>query len=170
MAEIIIGNNNFTNYGSRVLSTTSTISNTGQATENGVCDEAKIYWKTNATGVYIGTAYSTGANKFIARDYASLGNMASGVQTVTGLAIDCETDDFASLYGSGTINRGTELYGWVALSNIFAGGEITFTYDTKQGYSFTLTGETVAAGGGALVGGSALVGGQILVGNSPLIN
>jgi hypothetical protein len=172
MAAIVIGMDNFGNYGTHIILSDSLITNTGKATGAGICDTAKVNVRANATGVYVGTVYNTSTNKFKTRDYANIGNMSSGVQTVTGLSIDCEVDDFASLYASsGTLNL-HDLAGWKHdTSNVFTSGELTFTaVATWAGYSFTLTGETVAVGGGALVGGSALVGGQILCGNGPLIN
>jgi len=155
MPDIILGCNNFTTYGIRVLSTDTIIANTGQASGACVCDYAKIYFRSGTpSGVHIGTVYSTGVNKFTPRDYVNLGTISIGVQEFTGLSVDCEENDYAALYAlSGSINYAANtLTAWRADDkNIFTEGELTLEVFPDRGdFSFILSGETVAAGSKAL--------------------
>lgn len=147
------------------------------ANGTGILDTVKINVKYSVTTINKVGTFSGSGTDWASRDYAQLGTLNYGNHTITGLSIDVVTNDIIGHYLSdgsvGYYSSGkTGLCYIPGMADRFDGN--TYTYNTidqaGMGLDVYATGETVAAGGGALVGGSALVGGQILCGNSPLIN
>ena len=147
------------------------------ANGTGILDTVKIKITKSSTTINKVGTFSGSGTDWASRDYAQLGTLNAGSHTITGLSIDVVTNDIIGHYLSvgsvGFYSSGkTGLCYITGMADRFDGN--TYTYDVASqaglGLDVYATGETVAAGGGALVGGSALVGGQILCGNSPLIN
>lgn len=147
------------------------------ANGTGILDTVKIkIIKNNTTINKVGTFSGSGTD-WASRDYAQLGTLNAGNLTITGLSIDVVTNDIIGHYLSagsvGYYKSGkTGLCYITDMADRFDGSTYTYNVAAQAGLGLDVygTGETVSAGGGALVGGSALVGGQILCGNSPLIN
>jgi hypothetical protein len=147
------------------------------ANDTGVLDTVIISIRANTTTINKVGTFSGSGTDWASRDYAQLGTLNAGVRTITGLSIDVVANDILGHYlQSGSVyfyNSGkTGLCYITGMADRFDGNTYTYNVAAQSGLGLDIyaTGETVAAGGGALVGGSALVGGQILCGNGPLIN
>ena len=146
------------------------------ANDTGVLDTVIISIANKTTINKVGTFSGSGTD-WASRDYAQLGTLNAGIQTITGLSIDVVANDILGHYlQSGSVHYyesgKTGLCYITGMADRFDGNTYTYNVADQSGLGLDIyaTGETVETGGGALVGGSALVGGQILCGNGPLIN
>jgi len=148
------------------------------ANDTGVLDTVKINIHANTTTINKVGTFSGSGTDWASRDYAQLGTLNAGIQTITGLSIDVVANDILGhylqngsvhYYESGKTGLCKPIAG---MADRFDGNTYTYNVTAQSGLGLDIyaTGETVETGGGALVGGSALVGGQILCGNGPLIN
>jgi hypothetical protein len=147
------------------------------ANDTGVLDTVIISIRVHTTTINKVGTFSGSSPDWASRDYAQLGTLNAGTQTITGLSIDVVANDILGHYlQSGSVcfykSGKTGLCFITEMADRFDGNTYTYNVADQLGFGLDIyaTGETVAVGGGALVGGSALVGGQILCGNSPLIN
>lgn len=167
MADIDVGPGNI--VPSLSVTTYTRIERTNPANDSGVLDTMFVEVNMAASGIKIGT-FDSGT--LIVHDFVLLGGLGAGERTITGISCDVNTGDYIGTHftggtlGSNTSGSGTDAYS----GDGFDGNSHSYKFYSGYQVSVGATGETVEAGGGALVGGSALVGGQILCGNSPLIN
>ncbi len=176
MAKIFIGKGEISGSSNGMVAGYTFIDDVNRANGTGILDTMVFKSRFIGGGVFglkMGT-FPLGTK--VVRDYENLGNFPGNntVFTCTGLSCDVAQDDaLGAYYTSG------EMYcsapGQISTTQYYYHGDgfdgNSHSYSAQQyAVYMSATGETVAAGGGALVGGSALVGGQILCGNSPLIN
>lgn len=177
MAAINIGKGEISGSSNGMLCGYTFIDDVNRANGTGILDtvvfKSRAFIGGGVFGLKMGT-FPLGTK--VVRDYENLGNFPGNnkVFTCTGLSCDVAQDDALGAYYTGG-----EMYlsapGQISTTEYYYHGDgfdgNSHSYSAQKYAAYmSATGETVAAGGGALVGGSALVGGQILCGNSPLIN
>ena len=180
MADIDVG---YAGTGSGYTSTNTYLDLNNPANDSGIIDTLVLYLERRPKQYVVGMMALRSGTTYYARDFANLGTLGIGKITITGLSVDVVANDNIAMWHSGGAGGGLNFktYGVTGLRYPTTGGAGLDSISDQGDYDFNnllsgyaicayATGETVAAGGGALVGGSSLVGGQILCGNSPLIN
>jgi hypothetical protein len=146
------------------------LSRQSPASEDCIIDTIRARVGTS-TGAKAGMFSNRAEEYYTCNDVVNLGNITGLDVTVSGLALEGKAGEFIAIYATNRwyTNTGGQTFR-IYSGDATNGSEYTFSIYSDKDACIYGTGETVAAGGGALVGGSALIGGQILCGNSPLIN
>ncbi|KKK99310.1 hypothetical protein LCGC14_2634020 [marine sediment metagenome] len=120
-----------------------------QANLAGIIDTIEIWFDgtdVDATDVKVGTFYGTAPN-LTSRSFAVLGTVTKGSkQTVTGLSIDVEVDDYIAVYCSaGKLELTTSGSGmYYNTGDKFGAGEVVFSTQTARDGSLYGTGAEVS--------------------------
>jgi hypothetical protein len=121
---------------------------TNPANDSGIIDTFQSFVRYKAAIFKVGV-FSKSGDICTCRDFASIGAVAAGANTFTGLSISVEKDDIVGHYSSGSTEKGGGGSGAAQIAgDKFDGSEIDFTGAWgSSNISLYGTGETSAAGG-----------------------
>lgn len=123
------------------------------ANNTGVLDTVIISIHANTTTINKVGTFSGSSPDWASRDYAQLGTLNVGIQTITGLSIDVVANDILGHYlQSGSVHfyesGKTGLCYITGMADRFDGNTYTYNVAAQSGLGLDIyaTGETVAAG------------------------
>lgn len=147
MAEITIGYQNTTNY-SLAASGRTVIHylDTSGCSGDGTIDTFNVHMSIAGTGVKLGT-FIAESPLATSRDYVTVGDTSTGINTFTGLSIDAMTGDRAGVYNASGNVYCDSGEGWSRLwkaGDYFGAGEQTYTLNNNYAPTIWGTGTEIS--------------------------